>query len=46
MCFKNWSGSYTAKKADIIVAGFLQSEAMHAVRYMKVVGGGDSSVYI
>ena len=44
MCFKNWSGSYTAKKADIMAAGFLQSEAMHGVRYMKVVGDGDSYV--
>ena len=31
-------------EADIIAAGFRQSEAMHGVRYMKVVGDGDSSV--
>ena len=44
MCFKNWSGSSTAMEADIIAAGFRQSEAMHGVRYTKVVGDGDSSV--
>ena len=26
MCFKNWSGSSTAMEADIIAAGFRQSE--------------------
>ena len=31
-------------EADIIAAGFRQSEAMHGVRYIKVVGDGDSSV--
>ena len=44
MCFKNWSHCSTAMEADIIAAGFQQSEAMHEVRYMKVVGDGDSSV--
>ena len=44
MCFKNWSGSSTAMEADIIAAGFRQSEAMHVVRYTKVVDDGDSSV--
>ena len=42
---KNWSGSSTAMEADIIAAGFFrQSEAMHGVRYIKVIGDGDSSV--
>ena len=31
-------------EADIIAAGFRQSEATHGVRYTKVVGDGDSSV--
>ena len=31
-------------EADIIAAGFRQSEAMHGVKYTKVVGDGDSSV--
>ena len=44
MCFKNWSGSSTAMEADIIAAGFRQSEAMHGLRYIKVIGDGDSSV--
>ena len=35
MCFKNWSGSSTAMEADIIAAGFRQSEAMHGVKYTK-----------
>ena len=44
VCFKNWSGSLTAMEADIIAAGFRQSEAMHGIRHIKVVGDGDSSV--
>ena len=32
-------------EVDIIVEGFLKSERDHGVRYMKVVGDGDSSVY-
>ena len=44
MCFKNWSSSSTTMEADIIAADFRQSEAMHEVRCMKVVGDGDSSV--
>ena len=44
MRFKNWSGSSTAMEANIIAAGFRQSEAMHVVRYIKVIGDGDSSV--
>ena len=31
-------------EADIIAAGFRHSEAMHGVRYFKVIGDGDSSV--
>ena len=31
-------------EAEIIAAGFRQSEAMHGVRYTKVVGDGDGSV--
>ncbi len=29
---------------DMLTEGFRQAESMHAVRYMKVVGDGDSSV--
>ena len=43
-CFKNWSGSSTAMEASIIIEGFNLSETMHGLRYIKVVGDGDSSV--
>ena len=43
-CYKNWSSSSKAMEADIIAEGFRQAESMHGVRYMKVVGDGDSSV--
>ena len=33
-------------EAEIIVAGLQQSEAMYGVKYMKVVGDGDSIQYI
>lgn len=44
MCFKNWTGSSTSMEADIISSGFQLSESMHGLRYMKVIGDGDSSV--
>jgi hypothetical protein len=44
-CFKNWTGSSQAMEADIIVDGFLSAETTHGVRYMRLVGDGDSSVY-
>ena len=31
-------------EADIVAEGFRQAESMHVIRYMKVVGDGDSSV--
>ena len=42
--YKNWSSSSKAVEADITTEGFRQAESMHGVRYMKVVGDGDSSV--
>ena len=44
-CFKNWTGSSTAMEADIIAAGFRHSEAMHGVRYIKVIGDGFCFAY-
>ena len=44
-CFKNWSGSSTSMEADIIATGFRLSETMHGVRYIQVIGDGDSSVF-
>lgn len=44
-CYRNWSGSSCAMEADIITDGFRQSEAMHKLRYLYLVGDGDSSVF-
>ena len=44
VCYRNWSGSSCAMKSDIIAEGFRLSETTHGVRYLKVVGDGDSSV--
>ena len=44
LCYKNWDGSSPAMEADIIVEGFRQAEKQHGLRYMKLVGDGDSSV--
>ena len=44
MCFKNWTGSSTSMEADNITSGFQLSENMHGLRYMKLIGDGDSSV--
>ncbi len=44
-CDKNWSESSSAMEKDIIVEGFKQSELTHGVRYIGVIGDGDSSVH-
>jgi hypothetical protein len=44
-CHKNWDGTSTAMEAQIIVEGFLSSVDMHGLKYKKLVGDGDSSVY-
>ena len=43
-CFRNWSGSSSSMESDIIVSGFNAAEEMHGIRYMRVIGDGDSSV--
>ena len=43
-CYRNWSGSSAAMETDIIAEGFSQSEEMYGLRYMSVIGDGDSSV--
>ena len=43
-CYKNWAESSCAMEADILVEGFRMSETTHGVRYMEVIGDGDSSV--
>ena len=44
-CYKNWDGSSSAMESDMIVEGFRAAETMHGVRYMRMVGDGDSSVH-
>lgn len=44
-CYKNWSGTSTAMETDIIAEGFQKSLSMYNIKFMKMVGDGDSSVY-
>ena len=44
-CFKNLSGSSSSMETDILLEGFRQAEQQHGVRYIRFIGGGDSSVY-
>jgi hypothetical protein len=44
-CHKNWDGTSTAMEAQIIVEGFLSSVNMHGLKYKKLVGNRNSSVY-
>ena len=39
------SSSSCSMEADIILEGFCQSENMHGLRYLWLIGDGDSSVY-
>ena len=43
--YHNWSGSSCSMEADIILKGFRLSEEMHGLRYLWLIGDGDSSVY-
>lgn len=44
-CFKNWDSDSQSMESDIIVEGFKEAETKHGLRYMRIVGDGDSSVY-
>ena len=44
-CYCNWSASSCSMEADIILEGFWQIENMHGLRYLWLLGDGDSSVY-
>ena len=46
MCLKNWDSSSSAMEQDMIVDGFCRSEEMHSLRYISIIGDGDSSVEI
>ena len=43
-CYRNWSGSSAAMESEILVEGFRLSEQAHGIRYMHVIGDGDSSL--
>lgn len=43
-CFKNWNGTSTAMKSDIILEAFKHSISSHRLKYAFLVGDGDSSV--
>ena len=43
-CYCNWNGSSVAMESDIIAEGFSLSEKMYGLRYISVIGDGDSSV--
>ncbi|XP_062575148.1 uncharacterized protein LOC134237079 isoform X2 [Saccostrea cucullata] len=44
-CFKNWDSDSQSMESDIIVDGFKQAEGKHGLRYMRIIGDGDSSVF-
>lgn len=44
-CFKNWDSDSQSMESDIIVEGFKEAETKHGLRYMRILGDGDSSVY-
>jgi hypothetical protein len=44
-CFKNFKSTSTSMETAIILEGFKNSVAMHNLKYTKIIGDGDSSVY-
>lgn len=44
ICYKNWDGSSRAMESDIILEGFREAEGKYGIRYLELVGDGDSSV--
>ncbi len=45
-CYKNWVASSKEMEADMIAERFGNAEPTRGLRYMKVVGDGDSSVMV
>ncbi|XP_069120879.1 uncharacterized protein [Argopecten irradians] len=43
-CFRNWNNSSQSMESDIILEGFLKADH-YGIRYMKLIGDGDSSVF-
>ena len=44
LCFKNWYESSRAMESDIILEGFNMAESKYGLKYIKMIGDGDSSV--
>ncbi len=42
-CGKNWEGSSQAMEAAIFLDAFTECESVHGLRYMKIIGDGDSN---
>lgn len=45
-CYRNLSGSSAAKESDIKIEGFSLLKQMYGLRYMSVIGDGDSAVIV
>ncbi|KAJ8952670.1 hypothetical protein NQ318_020985 [Aromia moschata] len=45
VCYKNWNKASTGMETDIIVEGFKTSIQLYGLKYLRMVGDGDSSVY-
>ena len=45
VCYRNWHESSSAMETDIILEGFKAAESKYGLRYTRVTGDGDSSVY-
>ena len=45
ICTKFFSGSSTSMESEILVQGFKSSLAMYGIKYHRLIGDGDSSVY-
>lgn len=43
-CAKNWKSTSTSMESTIILEGFKNSVQMHGLRYVKLIGDGDSSI--
>ena len=44
-CFKNWDQDSQSMEGEIILEVFLEAESKHGLRYMRLFGDGDSSVF-
>ncbi len=42
-CGKNWTGSSQAMEAAVFLEAFSECESVHGLRYMRIIGDGDSN---